>query len=171
MKTLSDLKKDAKSGAMYVELISKYGSDNIPEMQKGKRKVINSNTVSIKILKNDGKESSLDLPFASLVEYTGEKLTIYAPGLRDLNTEEKNALAEWEKITGTEKYQKQMQDDAYTDGTSTFYQERAFFSNKKMLYLMGCYSENGLHYESKENKIRDKAVKGEMILQYNVYIN
>jgi len=171
MKTLSDLKKDAKSGRMTAELVLRYGDTNIPELQRGKRRVINSNTVSITMLTNNGKESSLPLPFASLVEYDENKLTIYAPGLRELNEEEAKAMEEWKTITATKEYQKQAQTDAYTDGSSTYYQERAFFSNRGLLYLMGCHSENGLHYESRENKVRDKAVKGEIQLQYNIYMN
>jgi len=168
MKTLADLKRDAKKGNLLAELIIRCGDNNIPEQLKGYRGLVDANSNSLKFLRNDGKISSLDIQYASLVEYDENTLIIYYPGLRDLNQEEKSALNEWKKITETEKYKKQSQDDAYTDGSSTYYQERAFFSKYNMLYLMGCNTENGIHYEARENKIRDKAVKGEIQMKYNL---
>lgn len=90
------------------------------------------------------------------------------PGFRDLNEEESKIMQEWQTITKTEKYQKQAEIDAYTDGSSTFWQQKAFFINKGYEYLMGCNQINGLKYDFNTQKIRDKAIKGAISMQYNI---
>jgi hypothetical protein len=168
MKTLADLKRDAASGRLNAVMIERYG-EKPEEKYSQKRKITRANTVSI-FFDTNGKESALEIPRASLVEYDGKTLTIYAPGFRDLNTEEAAIMVEWDKITKTERYQEDAQRDAYTDGTSTFYQERSFFRNHGKMYLMGCDEECGLKYDYNKKQIRDKSIKGDPQLKYNIFM-
>lgn len=82
MKTIAQLKRDAKSGEYKGRMIIRNGNYNIPERLNGWRKIVDSNTKSIFFLNNEGKKSELQLPKATLVEYTDNLLTIYNPGER-----------------------------------------------------------------------------------------
>lgn len=168
MKTLAELKRNAKSQTLLAEMVIRCGDHDIPERLMGWRGIVDANSNSITFLTKEGKKSQLDIEFASLVEYEENKLTIYLPGFRDLNEEESKIMQEWQTITKTEKYQKQAEIDAYTDGSSTFWQQKAFFINKGYEYLMGFNTINGLKYDFNTQKIRDKAVKGEISMQYNI---
>ena len=168
MKTLADLKRDARSEKLSGEMVYRYG-DEIPEKLKGKRKIIDANSVAIFFLNNDGRKSELHLESASLTEYDGDTLTIYIAGLRDLNEEEKKVMDEWKKITDTKEYRDQATTDLLTDGSSTYWNEKSFFENRDMLYLMGCETIRGQRLDFNTNKIRDNKVKGDKILQYKIY--
>lgn len=169
MKTLADLKKDAKSGKLSAEMIIRCGSNEIIERLQGRRKIVDANTVGIFFQNKDGKKSELPLPYASLVEYDGNTIKVYRPGFRDLNATEQSALDEWNKIAETEKYKEQAANDMMTDGSQTYWQEKAFFEKRNLKYLMSCSPENGLRYIAKDSKIQDKAIKGEIDFLYNVY--
>ena len=168
MKTLAELKREAKTGNMYLEMVYRFGSD-IPEKLKGKRKVIGSNSVSISLLTTDGRKSELRLEKASLVEYDGEMLTIYGAGSRELNEKEQDIVNEWKKITSTKEYKEKAYNDAISDGSITYWKEKIFFKDKGALYLMGVEKQKGLLYDFNANLIIDENIKGKKELQYKVY--
>ena len=169
MKTLSDLKRDAKSGKISGEMIVRFGSKDIPEKLQGIRKIVDANTVGITFLNLDGKKSECTIKCASLVEYTDEFLTIYSPGIRELNEEEQKIINEWKSITETEAYKKQSNIDALSDGSTTFYQEKRFFESRGFDYLRGFDEQKGKKYDFNTQKIKDNAIKGEILLQYKIY--
>jgi hypothetical protein len=168
MKTLAELKREAKTGNMYLEMVYRFGSD-IPEKLKGKRKVIGSNSVSISLLTTDGRKSELRLEKASLVEYDGDMLTIYGAGSRELNEKEQDIVNEWKKITSTKEYKEKAYHDAISDGGITYWKEKKFFKDKGALYLMGCEKQKGLLYDFNAHLIIDESIKGKKELQYKVY--
>ena len=165
MKTLADLKRDAKSGRMSVELLEWYGKtgDEIKEVLRGLRKVEGANTVAIFITDNNGKSSELRIKYASLMEYDGECLIVYAAGHRDLTEEEKKILAEWERIE-----KEFLEKNPFGE---TFWKRRDFFSKSSCPWLYGTDTVRGkrLEYVDGEQKIRDREIRGTALLKYKVY--
>lgn len=170
------IKKDAKSGTILAELKIWQGKDvsqeDLPARLKGKRKMIDSNTVSIFFLTPEGKKSAMNLGKAALVEYTDDTLTIYYPGYREPTKEEQQILDEWQKIADSKEYKERSLTDAYTDGSSTYYQEKSFFKTRNAEYLMGLHEERGMKldayrkYEGHKDFIRDQNVRGSIENQY-----
>lgn len=168
MKTLADLKREAKSGTLEARMILRCGSTDIPESLQGWRKITGCNSVAIFILRNDGKKSDLPLKKASLVEYDGQTLTTYAAGLRDLTEEEQRVMDGWKKISSTEEFKERAINDAYTDGSSTYYQEKWYFENAGFGYLMGFNEERGMRRDFATGKIIDDRIKGDVVMRYEI---
>jgi hypothetical protein len=171
MKTLADLKRDAKSGRISGEMVIRMGSTDIPETLKGRRKIVDANTVGIKFLNNNGKKSELRISCASLVEYDNDSLTIYSPALRELNDDEKQIMSQWQEIANTEEYQKQSEIDLLTDGSSTYWKRKHFFVDKGYAYLLGHEKLRGMKYDYNTGMVKDDKIKGEIELQYKIYRN
>lgn len=169
MKTLADLKRDAKAGNIEGELVFRMGSTDIIERLRGRRKIIDANSVGITFLNNDGKKSELRIERAALLEYAGDKLTVFNPGYRELSDEEKAVMTAWEAINNTPQYQEQSRIDALSDGSSTYYQKKSFFEKRGKLYLMGYDEQAGLKYDHNTGKVRDKSIRGDIQMQYNIY--
>lgn len=160
MKTLAALKREAKTGNMYMMMIERYGSTEIIDRLKGVRPVIGCNTVSLKLRNQDGKESEMRLESAALTEYTGDTLIIYNAGRRDLTAEETAILrqAEAEK----KRYQEQ---NPYSE---SFWHMKVWFKNCPFPYLAGYETVKGKRYEG--GRIIDNSIKGDAILKYKVVI-
>lgn len=171
MKTLAELKREAKAGKISGKMVVRFGSDEIPERLQGIRKIVDANTVGIKFQNSDGKTSELKIDAASLVEYAGDKLTIYHAGMRDLNEIEKAIMNEWKKISSTDEYKEQANIDALSDGSCTYYQEKRFFENSSCPYLFGMEMKQGKKRDYASGLIIDNTVKGNINLQYEIYHN
>lgn len=170
MKTLSDLKRDAKSGKLFGVMTVRCGSSDIPERLAAKRQIIDANSVAIFFMMADGKKSELRIDRASLLEYTEDSLTLYNAGFRDLNEQEQAILNEWKEIANKPENIKQLEIDVLSDGSTMFYKEKAFFHNKGFSYLMGLDEEKGLKYDFNTSKIRDKSIKGTISMQYKLVL-
>ena len=169
MKTLADLKREADTGKMYLQLINRFGSpDNVRGTQKELRRVVSVITVGIKLMDSTGKTSSLDLVSASLVEYDGITLKTFGPGLRPLNADEQSVMDEWNKICNTDEYKHQAEIDMISDGSTTFWQQKAFFSKAGYDYLFFADSKSSKHYDFNTKLIRDNKIRGDCELEYNV---
>lgn len=163
MKTLAELKRDANSGRMSAVLIEHYGhtGDDIPERLRGRRKAVRTNSIALFFQNCDGKESELRFRSANLVEYDGNTLTVYEAGIRDLTEEEKAVLAEWKRI-----------EDEYTaknPWSDTYWKRKDYFANCSCPWLAGHDTIRGKRYQY-DGKVRDNAVKGTVILKYDVYM-
>lgn len=175
-KSRANLFRDAKSGKLSLELIERYGNTKLPTHMQGKRKVVKANTVSLKLQNKDGKVSTLDIPKATLIEYMYDTLIIYDAGYRKPTSLEQKILNEWGNIEKTKEYKEQCINDAYSDGSSSYWKEKAFFKKHNAEYLMGLEMEKGLlldfnrRKDGKENFIKDEKIKGKPILKYNVYL-
>lgn len=168
MKTVADLKRDA-NGKKIELLMTQRGTDNeIPPRLQGWRRAVKANSVSISVCDISGKESSLYLPPASLVEYDEANLTIYNPGLRDLTPDEVAVMDEWNKLASTDEARDQYYSDAMTDGTTMFYREKWFYQKNNMLYLMGLEKVCGKKLDFESGKILDDKIKGSVLLKYKV---
>ena len=166
MKTLTQLKKDAKSNNLYLTLIERFGSENFPENFKGERHVTNISSTRLELTNKKGAKSYLEFPPASLIEYTDETLTIFNPGLREPNEFEKNLLKDWKKQID----EKLIERDIATDGNTCFWRRKSFFQSHNAEYLMGHKFEKGLKYDFNSEKILDKKIKGSVLLKYKVTI-
>lgn len=128
--------------------------------------------------------SYLDLPKASLTEVSWDdktgtgKLKCYEAGYRGLNKEEKAAMAEWERISSTPEYKQRAQEDMWTDGSSTYWQEKGFWESKGLDYMFGTSKKGGKLYTQNPNKkdkdghyvkeIQDDSIKGKLWGEYDI---
>lgn len=159
--TLAQLKRDANSGNMALELIERFGKtgDEIKETMRGIRKVSRSNTVGIFLINNDGKESELTIRSAKLIEYDGKTLTIFEAGHREPTDEEKSILAKRDELY--KKYE-----DTYNGG---FWQVKQMIADSKCPWMDGGETKCGKRYSVSENVVYDNLIKGEAVLKYKVY--
>ena len=130
MKTLATFKKELKDGTIktLTQTFSAYKRDFIG-LKRTVAKV-QTNALTLK-LADTGKESWLYYPVASLFEYEGNAIKIYAQGVRELTKEEQGIMGEWAKITQTEEYERQRRVDLLTDCSTTYRQKKRFFEDKK----------------------------------------
>ena len=167
MKTLVQLRQDAKSGRMSMEMTERYGAigEQIPEKLRGIRCVVGSNTVALHLRNNDGNISELQVKYASLIDYDGATLTVYEAGLRELTDEEKAILSEWKRIED-----EQIKINPFSD---TYWKRKNYFSQCSCPWLDGGDTVRGkrLEYVCETPKIRDNSIKGAAILKYKVYFN
>ena len=169
MKTLADLKRDAKSGTLEGRFTyHDMWKEDLPARLQGWRKLIASNSVSIFFQNADGNVSELQVKKASLVEYDGETLTIYYAGYRDLTADEQHVMDAWSKIASTDEYKERAHYDALTDGSSTYYQKLWFFRDAGYEYLMGLEEQRGMKYDFNTGKVRDDKVKGPICMRYEI---
>lgn len=168
MKTLQDLKRDAKTGMLEARLIIRCGSTDIPERLQGWRKIIGSNSTAIFLMMNDGRKSELPVPRASLVEYDGAYIRQYLAGFRSLTEKEQSFLEEWKRYASEPSFAAQVEADAYTDGTSTYWTKVAFFSKAGYEYLMGFNKKRGMVYNPQKGVVYDDRIKGQLYMEYEV---
>jgi len=166
--SLANLKRDAKSGKLYGELVERFGETEIIDRLKGRRKVVGANTVGITFLNTDGKKSECRIDRAALMEYTGDMLIVFNPGLRELNNEESKVMQGWKEIEQTDEYKHRAEIDALSDGSSTYWQRVKYFRDAGKEYLMGHDEQGGCKYDFNTGKIRDKSIRGDAILKYKM---
>ena len=159
--TLAQLKRDANSGSLALEMVERYGDtgEAIPERLRGRRKVLKANSVGLILLNADGKESTLDIDSAKLIDYTDDTLVVYNPGLREPTDEEKKVLDGIRSI-----YQKYA--NTYNGG---YWQGKDFGMKSSCPWMLGYDKIRGKRYESHNGMVRDNAVRGEQCLKYKVY--
>ena len=169
MKTLADLKRDAMTGLYEGRMLIRCGSaDDIPERLQGWRKIQGANSKAIFFLRDDGNLSELRIEKSSLVEYDGNYLTVYRAGYRDLNNEEKKVMDGWKAYSGTPDFKAQAEADVYTDGSSTYWSEVAYFKKAGKEYLMGHEKQGGLKYDYRTGRVQDDKIKGEVDIKYEI---
>ena len=165
MKTIADLKRDVKSGNMSMEMLEWYGKtgEDIKPILRGIRKVEGANSVALLLRNNEGNTSELRIKYATLIEYDGENLTVYDAGHRDLTVEEKNILAEWERIE-----KEYLEKNPFAE---IFWKRRDYFSKCSCPWLDGSEMKRGkkLEYVNGRPMVRDNAIKGEAVLKYKVH--
>ena len=163
-KTLAELRRDAAAKRFTAEIVFRFG-DKIPERLKGERKISRTNTVAIFFVNQNGEESELQLPPASLVEYGGDFLEIYAPAVRELTDAEKDAIAAYER--SEEEYKAK-----YNGCGRGYWYRRMFFENAGFPYLGGADEFlRGKRYRAYDNKVIDKGLRGELNLRYKLTRN
>lgn len=160
--TLAQLKREANTQSISAEMIYRYGKE-IPERLRGIRKATRANTVAVFFQNADGSESELLIKAASLIDYDGETLTIYEPGKREPNAEEKAILQEYERLK-----KKHEEENPFSDG---YCFKVSFFNKSKPYdYLSGFETIRGKRYNY-DGTITDNAIKGAAIIKYKIYHN
>lgn len=157
--TLAQLKRDANSGKMSLEMTERFGSTEIIERLRGIRKVKGANSVAIICINLDGKESELRIDSAKLIDYDGKHLTVYTAGTREPSAEEKAVLAKRDAIY--KEYE-----NTYNGG---YYQAKRMFAESNCPYMSGYEKIRGKRYDHNSGLVYDDSIKGEPILKYNVY--
>ena len=168
MKSLAEFKREAKSGELEGKMLIRYGSSDIPEKFKNWRRIVTSNSVSVFFQTDNGEISQLSLPQASLVEYDGDKLTVYYAGYRDLTAEEQRVMDGWKEKSSTPEFQAQANVDALTDGSSTYWAKVTYFRKAGLEYLMGAKEQRGMVYDYNLRQVRDAKIKGPVCMQYAI---
>lgn len=161
MKTLAQLKRDAKAGTIALEMTEWFGNtgEQIPERLRGIRKVIGANTVSIFLQNEAGTKSTLDIDSANLIEYSDKELIVYKRGLRELTEEEQKCRDEVKAI-----YTK------YTEPWQEPYWEvKAYYAKCPCPWMSGMELIRGKKYDYNTGKVYDNAVKGDAIIHYIVH--
>lgn len=169
MKTMAELKRDAKAGKIPAVMVQRYEDtgDKIPERLRGGRKVVDANSVGITFLNSEGKKSECRIEAASLLEYTDTHITIYMPGLRDLTEEEQRFFDLWE----TKRDKRKEEIDALSDGNCSYWQQKHFFEDAGYGYLLGFEKQKGMKYDFSTKKVFDNKVKGSIMLKYELCKN
>ena len=159
MKTLAELKRALVVGTK-VELKSRFGKP----IEDGAREVVGvqSNAWVFKSAKTP--KSWLTIPPASLVEFDGKNIRTYGKGKRPLTAREKSIKDGFEKIRN----KKQEEQDALSDGSTSFYQEVAYYREHDAEYLMGNEYQRGMKYDYASGMVLDASVKGEVELHYQL---
>ena len=103
-----------------------------------------------------------------LVEYDGEKLTVYYAGFRDLTVEEQRVIDGWKEKSITPEFKARAEMDALTDGSSTYWEEVVYFNKSGYEYLMGMKEQRGMKYDYNRRQVRDAKIKGSMCMQYEI---
>lgn len=164
MKTLAEFKRDAANGRIKLEVLERYGKsgDEIPERLRGIRTISRVNTVAVFLANDRGEESELLFDSAKLVEYDGESLIIYSRGERDLTSQEREILADWQRT----------EDDYYRRNPygESYWIKKDYFKDCPCPWLSGFGEVRGKRYNL-NGKVIDTQVKGNAILKYRVYSN
>ena len=165
MKTLAELKRDAGSSKLSLELTEHYGEtgDEIKSTMRGVRKVIGCNSVALSLLNHDGNISELRFGSARLIEYGEDTLTLYLAAHRELTEEEQKIIDEWKKIED-----ECMAKNPFCD---TYWKRKDYFAKCSCPWLDGGETKRGkkLEYVKGRPMIRDNSIKGEAVLKYKVH--
>lgn len=167
--TLADLKRDADSRKIRLELIERFGKcgDDIPSRLRGIRNISKTNTVGMYLTTAEGSESLLHYPAAGLVEYDGKTLTIYRAGEREFTDKEKRIEDECRRRRD-EYYKKYPWGEFY-------WQSVAYYKNSDAPWLSGSKTIRGKYrtynnqHENGYGTIVDNRIRGKAILKYRIY--
>lgn len=113
-------------------------------------------------MNNKGKKSELRITAASLVEYNDNSIIIYNPGLRDLTKDEQAIFDKWESMRDKE----QEAIDILTDGSTSYWSKKHFFTESGYEYLLGLDVKQGKKYDWTTQKVRDNSIKGNINIKY-----
>jgi len=154
MKTLVELKKELHVGRK-CRLLERFGCTVDEEREVVK---VQSNSWCFK---TEQKPASwLPIPKASLLEFDGTFIRIYAPGKRPPTEQEKSIIAGWVKLRDKEA--------EMTDGSGQFSREQQYYSQFKALYLAGYREERGMRFDHHSGLVCDEKVKGDLELVYKL---
>lgn len=118
--------------------------------------------------------SRCDLPKARNFECDGKFWRDFFPGYREPTPEEQKVLDEWHDHASTEEFKQKQWCDAMQDMAITYWEQKHFFENKGMLYLMGNDEERGMILDCNRKAhgdpkyIRDDHINGDTRMEYEI---
>lgn len=153
MKTLAQLKRDVKVGTK-MTLLERFGTKTNDPKEVC---YVQGNAIAFA---NGDKKSWLSWPQASLIEYTGSEIKIYAPGLRPL-TQEEQRIVDNKPVDA-----KQSMVDIMTDGSTMFWKCKYYFEDHDAMWYFNWHK--GLKYYRSGKSMYDKSIKGQLELHYRI---
>jgi len=158
MKTLADLKRVLTVGQKVI-------------LKERNKKEINQEKEVVKVQSNAWvfktekvARSWLQFPKASLIEFDGKTIKIYATGKRTLTDGEAKIKSGYEAIRN----RKQEEIDMLSDGSTSFYIEKGYYRKHNAEYLIGHTTQRGMRYDYNSGLVYDEKVKGDLILIYEI---
>ena len=160
--------KDAKSGTLRLKLIGgknyKWIKETRPQNLNPREIVkVQTNAVYLKGEENNGQGSYLEIPAASLMEYDGFTLSIYTPGVRDMDTTERaNAQA---ADVERKRYEEE------NPFSESFWHMKGWYRDCSTPWIYegsGWVKGKAARGYGLDAKIVDKSIKGELLLKYEV---
>jgi hypothetical protein len=170
MKTFAQLKRDlviGKTLTMTFNALSE-SSETINGRLNKPRYIVGTQTNGITLSETATapKGSFLELPRASLVKYEDNTITVYDPGIRELNADEQRILNGMPGHQKDAETLKQAEMDMMTDGNRLFYKDQAYLKANGAGWY---YRETaGKYYMMSENKMRDASIKGKISIIYQL---
>jgi hypothetical protein len=163
MQTLADLKRRMIPGVKLI-IVSRFGQSVPQEMCERELVKVQTNSWCFKTAHKPA--AWLDIPKASLLEITDNGFKIYGTGSRPLNAQEKALKDGYEAIRN----RKQEEIDMLSDGSTSYYQEKAYYREHNANYLMGHEKQRGMRYCFNTGLVQDDNIKGALELEYQ-FIN
>jgi len=116
---------------------------------------------------NDLPGSFLELKNATLVECDGHELRIYLPGYRPLTEEEQRVFDNMP--SKRQENAKLLEVDILTDGSSTYWMDKAWVKKHGMEYLMHEKKRGMLiAYDGDAPRILDEHIRGDLLFRYKI---
>jgi hypothetical protein len=117
----------------------------------------------------------MDFPAkATLCEYTGDELTIFNAGYRELTQSEKDIMAN--APSKRKENEQQVKNDIMTDASWCYRHDKQYFKENNAEYLEGHKTVRGLYLDFNEHNqnnplcLRDEKIKGTLELKYKIII-
>ena len=166
LRTLADLKRELNIGDS-LTLIEAPAWPNHRYLNV-KRYVVKkqSNGIHLSPQKGAQKGSVLDFVNAKLTEYDGKEIRIYGAGHRRLTPEEQIVLDN--RPSRRSENAELVENDIYTDGSTTYYMDLAYFKQKGMEYLHSSRGTKRIDYNTAPFSIIDEQIKGNLHLRYSI---
>jgi hypothetical protein len=154
LKTLSQLKRDMQKGVK-LEMIFNVSKPITDETRIREITATQSNGFKL------GK-SFFEIPKASLVEYDGKNIKIYACGERELTKDEQNILDN--RPSHRKENAEQCRIDMITDGSNMFWKDKQYLTENKADWYWGWSC--GKYYSN--GKMKDETIKGQLSREYKI---
>ena len=167
-KSFAELKRDLKIGKTLTMTFNSLSeqSEKIDSRLNKPRYIIKtqSNGIYLADEKDAEKGSFLELPRASLVEYTDETIKVFEPAIRELTDDEKTIL---ENMPSYRPENKELcERDIMCDMNSTYWLDKAYTKRENSDWYWG--ESRGLYYMRSEQKMRDASIKGKLSIEYKL---
>lgn len=144
--TYAKLKRDIKDYNIITKCVYWCGSpidEKTPNRIKGERPIVKVYSNGIGFKRTDGEISKLWIDRAKLIDYTGDKLTVYYPGYRMPTDEESAVITAWDRYKQSDEWKEYERQDREYWTNICFWKEKSFFEAHKMEYLMGLGTYHG----------------------------
>jgi hypothetical protein len=171
MKSFAELKRDAKKGTIWMEMVERFGKtgEDIPLRLRGPRLLVGANNVAIFFSNANGEKSECRIARASLIDYDENGLTVYGFGMRPMNADETKCWVAWEEYEQSDEYKTLVDNDVRFGWNRSWWCKKDFFTVRGFPYLVtDAWDKYGKKRDWNTGMIMDKNVRGDAILKYRI---